>query len=87
MASTPHRSWAGCSAFGIRDFFEGAPARPELVPAAIQAANLALEDLGISSFRIETITKQTQRKPDVDEYEVTLITTRGEKLAFPLSER
>ena len=84
MASTPHGSWAGCPHFGIRDFFEGARTRPELVGAAVKEANLALRDLGIVNFEIDSITKEAQRQRDVDEYKVTLLDAMGKKLTLPL---
>ena len=85
MAATPHGSWAGCPHFGMRDFFEQARLRPELVQTALREANLALEDLGIASFRLDSISKEAQRDRDVDEYNVTLLLADGEKLAVPLA--
>lgn len=80
MATTPHGSWKGCPHFGMRDFFEQARTRPELPQAAIQEVNLALSDLGITGFRVESIARDPQVKRDVDEYSVKIAsTTEGGK--------
>jgi hypothetical protein len=79
MASTPHGSWSGSRHFGIREFFEEARFRPELPQLAIQEANLALEDIGITSFRITAIAKEAPINPDVDSYVVSLASTRDDK--------
>jgi hypothetical protein len=78
MAATPHGSWAGTPHFGIRDFFEQARARPELPGQALQEINRTLEDLGITHFRVQAITREPQAKQDEDSYVVTLASTGPE---------
>ncbi|MGH9398448.1 MAG: hypothetical protein ACRD18_16570 [Terriglobia bacterium] len=75
MARTPHSSWSGSSHFGLRDFFEEARRRPGLPQLAVQEMNLALEDLGITRYRVESITKESQAERDVDSYVVQLVST------------
>lgn len=72
MARTPHGSWSGSSHFGLREFFEEARVRPELPQLALQELNLALQDLGITNYRVETVTRETQTQRDVDSYVLTL---------------
>jgi hypothetical protein len=75
MATTPHGSWKGCPHFGMRDYFEFARARPELPQAAIKEVNLALNDLGISGLRVESISRDPQANRDVDTYTVKISST------------
>lgn len=72
MATTPHGSWAGTRHFGIRDLFEQGRVRPELPAQAMQEINRALEDLGITHYRVQSIAKEPQAKQDEDSYVVTL---------------
>jgi hypothetical protein len=85
MASTPNGSWAGCAHFGIRDFFEQARTHPELPQRAIDEANLALQDLGITQYRIESIVKERQADRDVDSYAVTLASADDIRRTAPLT--
>ena len=75
MARTPHGSWMGSSHFGLREFFEEARVRPELPQLALQELNLALQDLGIVHYRVESVAKQAQENRDVDSYVLTLAST------------
>lgn len=75
MASTPHGSWAGCPHFGWRDFFEHARTRPELPQAAMEEANLALKDLGVTNYRVAAITRESSANRDVDSYVVSIAST------------
>jgi hypothetical protein len=72
MALTPHGSWAACPHFGIRDLFEQARMRPELPQIAVQEANLALQDLGITNYRVAAIAKEGPANRDTDSYVVTI---------------
>jgi len=76
MANTPHGSWEGCPHFGLRDFFEQARARPDLPQTAIQELNLALNDLGIAGYRVESISRDPKVNRDVDEYSIKLASTK-----------
>ena len=85
MAQTPHGSWRGCPHFGFRDFFEQARTRPDAPQLAAQEANLALQDLGVLHFRIESIVKEVQGNPDVDSYVVTLANTAEPGKTYSMS--
>ena len=73
MARTPAGSWAGCSTFGVRSFFERARLQPDAVGQATRAINAALLDLGITRFRLESLVKEPGDNPDVDNYVLTLV--------------
>jgi hypothetical protein len=75
MAVTPNGSWAGSRHFGLRDLFEQARMHPELPAQAVQEVNRALEDLGITHYRVQAIVKDPQAKQDEDSYTVTLISS------------
>lgn len=77
MARTPHGSWAGGRHFGLRDFFEEARLRPALPQLAVKELNLALQDLGITNYRVESIARETQTDCDVDSYVLELVPTKG----------
>jgi len=85
MANTPHGAWAGCPNFGLRDCFEQARVRPELPQLAIQEANLALNDLGITNYRVESIAKEPQANRDVDEYVITLASVADNRKTFSVT--
>jgi hypothetical protein len=62
MARTPRGSWAGHELFGFNEFFrEGAKdslspeARKKMSDATVQTVNRVLEDLGLTSYRVESI--------------------------------
>jgi hypothetical protein len=78
MATTAHGSWPGSSHFGIREFFEEARFRPELPQLAIQEVNLALQDIGITNFRVAAIAREAPNSPDVDSYVVSLASTKDD---------
>lgn len=75
MATTPHGSWAGSEHFGLRDRFEQARARPDLPQQAAQEINRALDDLGITHYRVQSIAAEPHPNRDVDSYVVTLAAT------------
>ena len=77
MARTPAGSWAGCSSFGVRNFFERARLQPDAINQATRAINTALTDLGITRFRLESLTKEPGDHPDIDNYVLTLVDTSG----------
>lgn len=85
MATTPHGSWEGCPHFGFRDFFEQARVKPDLPKLAVQETNLALKDLGITNFQVESIARETQTNRDVDSYTVTLASTVEAGKTFSVS--
>jgi hypothetical protein len=75
MANTPHGSWAGCCHFGLRELLEQSVTRPEKVQVALDEMNRALNDLGISTFRAETITRDSLAADEVGQWTVKLIST------------
>ena len=80
MATTPHGTWAGSPHFGLRDWFEQARTRPELPQLAVQEINRALDDLGITHYKVQSIAAESPTHRDVDSYVVTLADTSGETL-------
>lgn len=58
MARTPRGSWAGCARFGLRDAFEDARNRPELPRETIAELNDTLTELGVTNYRVDTITRE-----------------------------
>lgn len=84
MAATPHGSWPACPHFGIRDLFEQARMRPELPQIAVQEANLALQDLGVTNYRVAAIAKEAPANRDTDSYVVTIASTAPGAAAMTL---
>ncbi len=87
MARTPAGSFAGCRSFGLRDYFEGMRLRPDGLNQAAKAVNAALQDLGITNFRLEAIVKEPNSNPDVDNYSLILVDTEGHKFATTVGRR
>ncbi len=81
MAGTPNGSWPACPHFGVRDFFEQARLKPDLPRQAAQEMNRALEDLGITHYKVQAIVTEPRANRDIDSYEVTLVDSSGETLA------
>ena len=75
MATTPHGAWAGSSHFGIRDLFEQARNKPDAPKLAVHEINRALEDLGITHYKVQSITTEPHPNRDIDSYVVTLAST------------
>jgi hypothetical protein len=59
--------------------------RPELPQLALVEVNLALQDLGITNYRVESIAKEPQTNRDVDSYVVTLASTVEAGKTFSVS--
>lgn len=72
MANTPYGSWPGCEHFGLRELLEQGSSRPEKVRLAVEEINHALDDLGISSFLVESIACETPAADEVKRWVVTL---------------
>jgi hypothetical protein len=87
MARTPAGSFAGCRSFGVRDYFEDMRQRPDGMHQAAKAINAALEDLGITNFRLEGIAKEAGGNPDVDAYTLTIVDTTGRKYSTSVGKR
>lgn len=87
MASTPSGSWTGSPYFGLRDLFEQAKARPELIRAAVEQANAAFRDLGIMSYSIERIIRNPAPAPGSESFEVVLTANDESKQTLSLSVR
>jgi len=75
MANTPYGSWAGCSRFGLRELLEQSSTRPENVQVALEEMNHALEDLGITGFRVESITRDSVEGAGLRQWMITLAST------------
>jgi hypothetical protein len=75
MANTPQASWAGCPHFGLRDLLEQSSLRQEKVQVAMDQINRALEDLGITNFRVEAITRDSATGAEVGQWTITLAST------------
>jgi hypothetical protein len=86
MANTPHGSWHACPQFGIRDLLEEANARSEKAQVALDQINGALQDLGITNFRVETIARDTAAAAEVAQWTITLVSTAdpGRTFSFGL---
>lgn len=73
MATTPHGSWAGGRHFGIRDLCTQARTRSEVPQEVVQELNRALEELGITSYCVQSIAKEPQSSRDVDSYVIEIV--------------
>ena len=72
MANTPYGSWAGCPHFGLRGMMEKIAGGGERVETAVREINLALDDLGISNFRAQSIKSTPAQGKGTVELSVTL---------------
>ena len=72
MARTPGGSWKDCPSFGVRDLFEQARRKRELVDAAVRRMNAALEDLGVDAFRVAAIRAESKPEDEEQAYVVEL---------------
>jgi hypothetical protein len=77
MARTPGGSWAGSSAFGLRDLLEDARQRPTVVPTMVAKLNLALTELGITSYRVEAMDREPSVSHGVESYALALVPAVG----------
>jgi hypothetical protein len=75
MANTPQGSWAGCPHFGLRDLLEQSSLRQEKVQLAMDQINRALQDLGITSFRVEAMNRDSAAAAEVGQWTITLAST------------
>ncbi len=82
MARTPASSWAGCSSFGVRNYFERMRLVPDGLNQATRAINAALQDLEINRYRVQSITREPSGNPDVDSYVLTLVDTSDASRTF-----
>ena len=82
MARTPASSWAGCSSFGVRNYFERMRLAPDGLNQATKAINSALQDLEINRYRVQSIAKEPSGNPDVDNYVLTLVDTSDSSVTF-----
>lgn len=72
MANTPRGSWAGCPNFGLRDLLEQGNTRSEKAQLAKDEINRAFEDLGITNFRVEAVTRDSVSGAEVSQWTITL---------------
>jgi hypothetical protein len=77
MALTPGGSWAACPSFGFRDLLESGRQRADSPRLAMERANLAFDELGITGYRVEEIERENAQRADFDVYSITLIATRS----------
>ena len=69
----------------LRDFFEHARTRADLPQMALQEANLALRDLGITDFVVESIVRDPPANRDIDTYTVKLASTSEADKTYSVS--
>jgi len=79
MARTPSGSWKVSPHFGVRDFLEDARRRPRPMQTFVAELNLALQDLGITRYRVEAAIREQSGQRDVDSYVLTLVPVEGGK--------
>jgi hypothetical protein len=84
MANTPHGSWAGCPHFGLRELLEQSSTRPEKIGVAKEEINRALEDLGVTNFRVEAIHRDSVAGAEVAQWTIILASTTEPDRTFSL---
>lgn len=84
MANTPHTSWAGSSHFGLRELLEQSRARPERVQFALDELNRALETLGVTSFRVDSITSESSPGDEASRWVVNVVATADRAKTYSL---
>jgi hypothetical protein len=77
MAITPGGSWTACPNFGIRDLLESGRQRADSPRLAMERANRAFDDLGITGYRVQEIARENTQRSDFDVYSITLVATRS----------
>jgi hypothetical protein len=77
MAITPGGSWAACPNFGFRDLLESGRQRADSPRLAMERANRAFQDLGITSYQVQEIVRENTQRSDFDVYSVTLVATHS----------
>ena len=82
MANTPYGSWAGCRQFGLRDLLEQCNIRSEKIQTAVQEMNRVLEDLGIVTFRVESITRESPAGAEVSHWVLNLVSTTDQTKTY-----
>lgn len=89
MATTPSGSWSACPQFGIRDLLEQGNVRSEKAQVAMDQINRTLEDLGITNFRVEAMTRDSVAGAEVGQWTITLASTvePGRTFSLGLSSR
>lgn len=84
MANTPQGSWTGCPDFGLRDLLEQPNTRSGQVQVAVDQINRALEDLGVMSFRVEAMTRDSIAGAPFGQWTITLASTAEQGKTFSL---
>ena len=77
MALTPGGSWAACPNFGFRDLLESGRQRADSPRLALERANRAFDDLGITGYRVQEIVRENTQRTDFDVYSITLVATHS----------
>lgn len=84
MANTPHQSWEGSRYFGLRELLEQNRARPEKIQFAIEEMNRALQDLGVSAYRVAKIASESLPGEEESRWVVTLVSTADQEKTYSL---
>ncbi len=87
MATTPHQSWAGSPHFGLRELIEQGRARPEKIQFAVEEMNRALEDLGVTSYRVDKIAPESVPGEEESRWVVTLVSVSDQAKTYSLEWR
>ena len=73
MAVTPGGAWTACPSFGLRDLLESGRQRADSPRLALERANQAFEDMGITGYRVQEILRENAQRTDFDVYTITLV--------------
>lgn len=81
MARTPHGSWRGCPHFGLRELLDQRQWKAERAVLALGEINRALEDLGITSVKAESVVCDASVADEIA-WNVTLASTADRGRAY-----
>lgn len=76
MARSPHGSWKVCPHFGLKDWFADNSRRVSLRNVLVEI-NLTLQDLGITHYRADTLTRDPSQQSGLDSFELALVPVEG----------
>ncbi len=76
MGTTPHGSWRGSAHFGLRDLLTDPKSRQEFGSVAMQQINLALEDIGITEYRVQSVQREQATREGSETFTITLASTK-----------
>jgi len=75
MANTPAGSWAGDNCFGFPFFMGLSLSKQTFSQAALRTLNAALEELGITDFRLDSVVREPAQKFGEIRYSIGLCST------------